>query len=398
MCNVHKMTSERQGLRDGQLSPDEVTRYSRHLLLPGVGIPGQERLKAARVAVVGAGGLGSPAVLYLAAAGVGTIGIIDDDVVDVSNLQRQIIHRESDVDQAKVDSTARAVAELNPSVHVERHRVRLSPENALDILSRYDIVIDASDNYSTRYLISDACVLLGKPHVGGAVYQFEGQVSVWWPPEGPCYRCAFPEPPAPGVVPSCAESGVLGAVCGSVGSAQVTEALKLILGIGAPATGWLLVYDALTATWDRLSIPRDPSCAACGASPTIRSLTDVQATCTQVPAEQPLPAAAVLEAEDLAAILSDPPEHFRLIDVRGPEERAVVSIPGAEAIHLSDFENGSALDQLRPDDDVVLYCKVGTRSATALRAVPPGVVARLRHLDGGVLAWVGRVDPRLPTY
>jgi len=379
------------------LAPEQRARYSRHLLLPGVGLAGQERLAAARVAVVGAGGLGSPAVLYLAAAGVGTIGVIDDDVVEVSNLQRQVVHRDQDVGVAKVDSAARAVRDLNPGVQVVTHAVRLTAQNALDVLSGYDVVVDGTDNYGTRYLVSDACVLLGVPHVWASVFQFEGQVAVWWPPHGPCYRCLFPDPPQDGLVPSCAEAGVFGAVCGSVGAAQSTEALKLLLGLGEPAVGQLRMHDALAGTWDTLSVERDPACPACGPGATLRELADLPLTCARPAAPAAGPVETV-DALELAALLADPPPGFRLVDVRGDDERAIVAIPGAEAIPLTSFEDGSAGALLGPDDDVVLYCKGGVRSERALRTVAPGSVARVRHLDGGVLAWVRTVDPSLPTY
>lgn len=390
--------TRRPSSADAALSADHVARYSRQILLPKVGQDGQERLARARVAVVGMGGLGSPAALYLAAAGVGTIGLIDDDVVELSNLQRQVIHRETRIGEPKVDSAIGALSELNSTVRVVPHPQQLTADNALEILADYDVVVDGTDNYQTRYLVSDACVLLGKPLVWGSVFQFEGQVSVWWPPHGPCYRCAFPEPPAAGTVPSCAEGGVLGVVCGSIGTAQVTEAVKLILGIGEPAVGKLLIHDALSGQWDSLSLARDPECAICGPAATIDSLADSAAVCRQPDPEPTIDADAIVSAEELADLLENPPPSFRLIDVRNDDERALVSLPGAEPIHLSEFDSGTAMSRLHADDDVVIYCRSGGRSGQALRAVPPGTVRRVRHLEGGLQAWTERVDPTLPRY
>ena len=377
------------------LSAQELTRYSRHIILPGVGVPGQQRLREARVAVIGAGGLGSPVILYLAAAGVGTIGVVDDDVVDVSNLQRQVLHSSSRTGMLKTESAKIAVHELNPHVEVIAHSVRLSPENALSILAEYDIVVDGTDNYEARYLVSDACVLLRKPLVWGSVFQFEGQVSVWWAGRGPCYRCAFPEPPAPGLVPSCAEGGVFGAMCASVGAAQVAEALKLVLGIGQPALGRLLVYDALGSRWRTLTLLADPQCPACGHAPTI---TDLDATRTVCGVASRDTLIAEVTPEDLAAILADRPESVRLIDVRGPQERAIVSVPGDENIPLQQFEDGSALRLLSARDDLILYCRSGIRSESAARLIPDGHVNSVKHLAGGLLEWIRQVSPGLPTY
>ena len=261
------------------LERDAVARYARHVLLPEVGMGGQRRLAASRVLVIGAGGLGSPALLYLAAAGVGTLGVVDADVVETSNLQRQVIHSDADVGRLKTESAVEAVARVNPHVTVIRHDVRLDATNALEILRDYDVVLDGTDNFPTRYLVNDACVLLGKPHVWGSIYRFDGQVSVWWAEHGPCYRCVFPEPPPPGAVPSCAEGGVLGVLCAAIGSVQVAETLKLLLGIGEPLVGRLLVHDALRMTWDALTVRKDPACPACGDSPTVTELIDYDQFC-----------------------------------------------------------------------------------------------------------------------
>lgn len=391
------MTTEIAEAASRALRVEELTRYSRHIMLPGVGLAGQQRLLAARVVVIGAGGLGSPALLYLAAAGVGTLGIVDDDLVEMSNLQRQVVHQESSIGSLKTDSAARTVADLNARVRIKTHPVKLSADNALEILAEYDVVVDGTDNFNTRYLVSDACVMLGKPHVWGSVFQFEGQVCVWWAAKGPCYRCAFPEPPTAGLVPSCAEAGVFGAVCGSIGSAQAMETLKLVLEMGGPSVGVLRVLDALSSEWEAFRIAKDAQCPSCGERPRLATLTDVSQTCS-ASAGSRMAAADTICVEALAEMLRRPSEGFRLIDVRGPEERAIVSIPGSEAIALSDFRSGQALPQLSQSDDVVLYCKSGTRSAEAFATVPVGSVTRIRHLDGGVLAWIDHIDPGLPRY
>ena len=383
------------------LDRPEVERYARHVLLPQVGRTGQERLTAARVLVVGAGGLGSPALLYLAAAGVGTLGVVDADVVETSNLQRQVIHSDSDVGRLKTESAVEAVARVNPSVSVVRHDLRLDSSNALEVLRDYDVVVDGTDNFPTRYLLNDACVLLGKPHVWGSIYRFDGQVSVWWAEHGPCYRCVFPTPPPPGAVPSCAEGGVLGVLCAAIGSVQATETLKLLLGIGEPLVGRLLVHDALAMTWDALTVRKDPGCPVCGESPTVTSLVDYDEFCGV--AGPGLGAAAdvpLVSAPELAAELgSDAPP--LLVDVRGPDERAIASIPGAVAIHLDEFRDGSAFarDELAAHGRrIVVMCKVGARSAEATRLARAAGYTDVVNLDGGVLAWVREVDPTQPAY
>jgi adenylyltransferase/sulfurtransferase len=379
-----------------------VERYARHVLLPQVGRAGQERLSAARVLVVGAGGLGSPALLYLAAAGVGTLGVVDADVVETSNLQRQVIHADADVGRPKTESAAAAVARVNPSVSVVRHDLRLDSSNALEVLRDYDVVLDGTDNFPTRYLLNDACVFLGKPHVWGSIYRFDGQVSVWWAQHGPCYRCVFPSPPPPGAVPSCAEGGVLGVLCAAIGSVQAAETVKLLLGVGEPLVGRLLVHDALAMTWDTLTVRKDPGCPVCGEHPTVTSLVDYDEFCgvpgsTHTGAGSDL---ASVSAPELAAELaSDAPP--LLVDVRGADERSIASIPGAVAIHLDEFRDGSAFahDELAARGRrIVLMCKVGARSAEAARLAEAAGYTDVANLDGGVLAWVRDVDPTQPVY
>ena len=380
------------------LTRAQIARYARHLLIPDVGELGQRRLTAARVLVLGAGGLGSPALLYLAAAGVGTIGVCDPDVVEVSNLQRQVVHGVSDVGRPKVESAAATLAEVNPLVQVVQHRVRLDAGNALELMAGYDLVVDGTDNFATRYLVNDACVLLGVPNVWGSVFRFDGQVSVFWGGQGPCYRCLFPEPPPAGSVPSCAEGGVLGVLCAAIGAAQATEAVKLITGIGDPLVGRLLVHDALRATWRELAVRRDPGCAVSGEAPTITresGLADYETFCGLPPTDDGLP---VVLAHELAAWLDDPARDVVLVDVREPGERAIVSIPGAVVVPRVQFDSAEAFSRIPFDRPVVLYCKSGVRSATALRLLLDAGHSDARHLQGGVLAWVAEVDPSLPTY
>jgi len=367
---------------------------------------GQERLTAARVLVVGAGGLGSPALLYLAAAGVGTLGVVDADTVDASNLQRQVIHGDADVGRRKTESAAEAVARVNPSVDVVRHDLRLDSSKALELLRDYDVVVDGTDNFPTRYLLNDACVLLGKPHVWGSIYRFDGQVAVWWAEHGPCYRCVFPSPPPPAAVPSCAEGGVLGALCGTIGSVQATETVKLLLGIGEPLVGRLLVHDALAMTWDALPVRKDPGCPVCGESPTVTALVDYDELCglpgvsAGADTAHPGVGVALVTAPELAAELgSDAPP--LVVDVRGPDERSIASIPGAVAIHLDEFRDGSftSHDELAARGRrIVVHCKVGSRSAEAVRLAHAAGYTDVVSLDGGVLAWVHEVDPTQPVY
>ncbi len=390
------------------LDRDAVARYARHVLIPEVGMAGQRRLVGSRVLVVGAGGLGSPALMYLAAAGVGTIGVVDADVVETSNLQRQIVHSDGDVGRLKTESAAETVARVNPQVTVVRHDVRLDSTNAIEVLRDYDVILDGTDNFPTRYLVNDACVLLGKPHVWGSIFRFDGQVSVWWAEHGPCYRCVFPEPPPPGAVPSCAEGGVLGVLCAAIGSVQVTETVKLLLGIGEPLIGRLLIHDALRQTWDTLTVRRDPACPMCGDAPTIRALVDYEQFCgmpgAPVPGDGSAGAVPTVGARELAAALSSPAPPL-LVDVRGADERSIASIPGAVPIHLEQFRSGAAFSDrselaaaAAADRPIVIHCKAGGRSAEATRLARAAGLRDVASLDGGVLAWVRDVDPSQPGY
>jgi sulfur-carrier protein adenylyltransferase/sulfurtransferase len=381
-----------------ELTLDEVKRYSRHLIIPEIGMTGQKRLKNARVLVVGAGGLGSPALLYLAAAGVGTLGVIDFDVVDESNLQRQIIHGQSDIGRLKAESARDAVAEINPLVNVHVHTEALSNDNVLEIFSRYHLIVDGTDNFATRYMVNDACVLLGKPYVWGSIYRFDGQASVFWAEYGPCYRCLYPDPPPPGMVPSCAEGGVLGVLCASIGSIQVTEAIKLLTGTGDSLVGRLMIYDALEMTYRTVRVRKDPECAICGKNPTITGLIDYDAFCGVLSdAAAAAASGSTITATELKDMLDRKDDIF-LIDVREPNEYEIVSIPGATLIPKGEFLTGAALEKLPQDKRIVLHCKSGARSAEALAVVKNAGFSDAVHVGGGVLAWVNQVDPSLPTY
>ena len=383
----------------GELSRQEVLRYSRHLILPDVGPIGQRRLAGAKVLVVGAGGLGSPVLLYLAAAGVGTVGIVDDDVVDASNLQRQVIHGQSDLGRPKVDSAADRIAQVNPHVRVVRHRQRLDSTNALEVLRGYHLVIDGTDNFPTRYLVGDACELLGLPQVWGSIFRFDGQVAVFWPGRGPVYRDLFPAPPPPGAVPSCAEGGVLGVLCASIGSVMATEAVKLICGIGEPLVGRLLVFDALEMSWRTVRVRPDPERVP------VTELIDYVAFCagpvpTVAPATGP-PPEATIDVQVLRAMLAERDQgrdDFLLVDVREPAERQIVAIPGSVLVPRADLVDGDALATLPADRRIVLYCKSGGRSAQALAALHAAGRTDAVHVDGGVLAWVREIEPDRPTY
>src|SRR5215469_1191086 len=381
-----------------ELSVNEVKRYSRHLIIPDVGMTGQKRLKNAKVLCVGAGGLGSPALLYLAAAGVGTLGVIDFDVVDESNLQRQIIHGQSDVGRPKVLSARDSIKEVNPYITVIVHEEALTNDNVMEIFSGYDLIVDGTDNFATRYMVNDACVLLGKPYVWGSIYRFDSQASVFWSEYGPCYRCLYPEPPPPGMVPSCAEGGVLGVLCASIGSIQVNEAIKLITGIGEPLVGRLVIYDALEMNYRTLNMKKDPECAICGKNPTITELIDYEEFCGTVSEDaQKAAAGSTITATELKDML-DRDENIFLIDVREPNEYEIVSIPGAVLIPKGEFLSGAALERLPQDKRIVLHCKSGQRSAEALAVVKDAGFSDAVHVGGGVLAWISQIDPSLPSY
>src|SRR5687768_14027683 len=384
------------------LSVDEVRRYSRHLIIPDVGMAGQKRLKNAKVLCVGAGGLGSPALLYLAAAGVGTLGIIDFDVVDESNLQRQVIHGQSDVGRLKAESAAASVREINPLIDVVVHNATLTTENVMEIFSGYDLIVDGTDNFATRYMVNDAAVLLGKPYVWGSIYRFDGQVSVFWAEHGPCYRCLYPEPPPPGMVPSCAEGGVLGVLCASIGATQVTEAIKLLTGIGDPLIGRLQIYDALEMSWRQLNVRNDPQCAICGENPTVTELIDYDEFCGAITDEAAQAVAGhtvgVNQLEEWLAERESGKKDFVLIDVREKVERDINLIPGSVLIPKGYFQTGAALAVLPQDKQVVLYCKTGVRSAEVLALVHGAGLADAVHVGGGVSAWVRQIDPSQPAY
>ena len=375
-----------------ELTVEEVQRYSRHLIIPDVGMDGQKRLKNAKVLVVGAGGLGSPTLLYLAAAGVGTLGIIDFDVVDESNLQRQIIHGQSDLGKPKAESARESIAEVNPYVRVVLHKERLDSSNALEIFADYDLILDGTDNFATRYLVNDAAVLLNKPYVWGSIYRFDGQVSVFWNEYGPNYRDLYPEPPPPGMVPSCAEGGVLGVLCAAIGSIMANEAIKLITGIGDPLVGRLLIYDALEMTWRTVKIRKDPN-----AEP-ITELIDYEAFCGTIPEEaQQAALGSTITARELKEKM-DRGEDFFLVDVREKNEYEIVNIPGAVLIPKGEFLTGEAFAKLPQDKQIILHCKSGGRSAEALAAVKKAGFSNAVHVGGGVLSWIETVDPSLPRY
>ncbi|MFM8156236.1 MAG: adenylyltransferase/sulfurtransferase MoeZ [Actinomycetes bacterium] len=384
------------------LSVDEVRRYSRHLIIPDVGMAGQKRLKNAKVLCVGAGGLGSPALMYLAAAGVGTLGIVEFDTVDESNLQRQIIHGQSDVGRSKAESARDSVREINPLITVNIHETRLDSTNVMDLFSRYDLIVDGTDNFATRYLVNDACVLLEKPYVWGSIYRFDGQASVFWAEYGPCYRCLYPEPPPPGMVPSCAEGGVLGVLCASIGSIQVTEAIKLLAGIGEPLVGKLMIYDALEMTYRKVNIRKDPHCAVCSANATVTELIDYEAFCGAISDEAAEAAKdstiSVVQLKEMLDRRAAGQEDFVLIDVREPGEFEIVSIPGAILIPKGEILDGSAFSQLPDDKRIVLHCKVGGRSAEALAAVKAAGYSNAIHVGGGILAWINQIEPDKPSY
>ena len=385
-----------------ELTIDEVRRYSRHLIIPDVGMSGQKRLKNAKVLVIGAGGLGSPALLYLAAAGVGTIGIADFDVVDESNLQRQVIHGQSDIGKSKALSAKESVAEVNPYVNVVLHEERLDNDNVMGIFEQYDLIVDGTDNFATRYMVNDAAVLLGKPYVWGSIYRFDGQASVFWAEHGPCYRCLYPEPPPPGMVPSCAEGGVLGVLCAGIGSIQVNEAIKLLTGIGEPLLGQLMIYDALEMEYRKIKVRKDPNCAICGENPTVTELIDYDTFCGAI-SEAAADAAvdATISVGTLETMLKERENgerDFVLVDVREPNEFEINRIPGSILIPKGEFLNGKAFEQLPSDKQIVLHCKSGARSAEALAVVKGAGFSDAVHVGGGVVAWVNQIDPSQPSY
>jgi molybdopterin/thiamine biosynthesis adenylyltransferase/rhodanese-related sulfurtransferase/molybdopterin converting factor small subunit len=376
------------------LSREEIARYSRHLIMPEVTIEGQRRLKRSSVLLVGAGGLGSPAALYLAAAGVGRVGIVDYDVVDESNLQRQILHDTSWVGRPKLESAKARLNALNPHVQVETHAAALTRENAMPLIESYDVVVDGTDNFETRYLTNDACYFLKKPNVYGSIFRFEGQASVFWPDKGPCYRCLYPEPPPPGLVPSCAEGGVLGILPGVVGAIQATEAIKILLGVGEPLVGRLLLYDALAMSFEELKLRRDPACPLCGEAPSIRELQDYVAFCGTGRGEEEGTVEEITAGELKSRM--DAGESLELIDVREPHEWAICHIEGARLVPL-----GTLAERLHEFDSsrtYVLHCKSGVRSAKAVGLLRGAGFRRLLNLRGGVLAWAREVDRSLPTY
>jgi adenylyltransferase/sulfurtransferase len=388
-----------------ELTQDEVQRYSRHLTLPDVGIQGQQRLKQARVLCIGAGGLGSPASMYLAAAGVGTLGIVDDDAVDVTNLQRQIIHGTGDIGRSKLDSASDRLRDINPSINVERHETRLDERNALDLVSAYDVIVDGSDNFPTRYLVNDACVIAGKSNAYGSIARFEGQASVFAAANGPCYRCLHPEPPPPGLIPSCAEGGVLGVLPGIIGTIQATETIKLILGIGEPLIGRFLLYDALRMRFRTIQLPKDPDCPVCGTNPTIRVLKaydDVPCAPAQTQSETQRKKTMTPTGRDGDMTVTelktriDSGDAPMIVDVREPAEFEICRIPGAVLIPLNQLP--SRIGELDPQQEIVLLCKVGGRSAMATAFLKRAGFSGARNLTGGILAWIDQVDPSQPKY
>jgi len=381
-----------------ELTRAEILRYSRHLLIPEVGLEGQQKLKAASVLVIGTGGLGSPVALYLAAAGIGRIGLVDYDVVDSSNLQRQVIHGTASIGTLKVESACARMLDLNPDIQVEIYNEPFTSDNAMRIAESYDLIVDGTDNFPTRYLTNDLCVLTGKPNVYGSIYRFDGQVSVFDATRGPCYRCLFPEPPPPGLVPSCAEGGVLGVLPGTIGTIQASEALKLILGIGDPLIGRLLLYNALDMTFEFVNLRKNPNCKVCGPNPEVTELIDYEAFCG-VPGhdrgESGLQSAFEISAGELAKRL-ETGIPIRLLDVREPHELQISHLEGATLIPLGQL--AGRLSELDSAEEMVVFCKAGTRSARALELLASAGFRKVKNLQGGINAWAMEVDPRLPIY
>jgi len=383
------------------LSNEEIARYSRHLLLPEVGMEGQKKLKAAKVLCVGTGGLGSPLALYLAAAGVGTIGLVDFDVVDSSNLQRQIIHSTADIGRPKIDSAEEKLKGLNPFINIVKFDTMLTSANALEIIGQFDVIADGTDNFQTRYLVNDACVLTGKPNAYGSIFRFEGQASVFATKDGPCYRCLYPEPPPPGLVPSCAEGGVLGILPGLVGVIQATEAIKLILGVGEPLIGRLLLVDALNMNFRQLKLHKNPDCPVCGANPTVTALIDYDQFCGITP-PAPVPVAPVQEINGIPQISVtdfkrrlDEGENIFLLDVREPHEFQIASI-GGHLIPLRDLP--ARVNELDKNREIVVHCKMGGRSQKAAELLKQAGFTKIQNLAGGIQAWSEQIDPKVPKY
>lgn len=383
-----------------ELSKDEVERYSRHLILPEVGMEGQKKLKAAKILLIGTGGLGSPLALYLSAAGIGRLGLVDFDVVDKSNLQRQIIHGTKDVGRPKTQSAKESINDINPNVDVQIYETGLMSDNAMEIIRDYDIVIDGTDNFPTRYLVNDACVLLGKPNVYGSIFRFEGQNSVFWAEKGPCYRCLYPEPPPPGMVPSCAEGGVIGILPGIIGLIQANEAVKIILGQGTPLIGRFLTFNALDMKWRELKLRKDPACPICGDNPTVTELIDYQQFCGMpVPSEAPEEEAELTDIEITPAQVKarqDAGDKFTLIDVREPHEYEICSIDGSKLVPLSEFD--AHIDEFDMDDDIVVHCKLGGRSAKAQDTLIANGFTNVKNMVGGITRWADEVDSSMPKY
>jgi adenylyltransferase/sulfurtransferase len=380
------------------LTNDEVKRYSRHLIMPEVGVDGQRKLKASKVLCIGAGGLGSPVAMYLAAAGVGTLGIVDFDTVDFSNLQRQILHGTPDVGRSKLASAKDKLHALNPEIDIQTYEVALSSQNAMQLFAPYDVVVDGTDNFPTRYLVNDACVLLGKPNAYGSIFRFEGQASVFATKDGPCYRCLYPEPPPPGLVPSCAEGGVLGVLPGLIGMVQATEAVKLIMGIGEPLIGRFLIYDALRMRFRELKLRKDPDCPVCGTHPTVTKLIDYEQFCGITPAApEPIPVNHATEITSLELKQRlDRGDRLKIIDVREPNEYQINRIPGSELIPLGDIPK--RYGELNPEDELVMQCKSGVRSGKAADFLRSVGFKRVLNLKGGILDWIDKVDPSQPKY
>src|SRR3989454_2226966 len=381
-----------------ELTNDEIKRYSRHLIMPEVGVEGQRKLKAAKVLSIGAGGLGSPVAMYLTAAGVGTLGIVDFDVVDFSNLQRQILHGTPDVGRSKLASAKDRLQALNPNVDIVTHDTAISSENALKLFEPYDVIVDGTDNFPTRYLVNDACVLTGKPNAYGSIFRFEGQASVFATKDGPCYRCLYPEPPPPGLVPSCAEGGVLGVLPGIIGTIQATETIKLIIGVGEPLIGRFLIFDALRMRFRELKLRKDPDCPVCGTHPTVTKLIDYEQFCGVTSAtEEPITvnSATEITSVELKQRL-DRGDKLKIVDVREPNEYQINRIPGSELIPLGDVPK--RVNELNPDDEIVVHCKTGGRSAKAADFLRSVGFKKVLNLKGGVLDWIDKVDPTQPQY